>query len=214
MRRGRQARLRAGTLLPWTTPPFGYRLDAERPRDAAAVRVEPGEAVLVAQMFDWYLEPRATVYQLARRLTGLGVATPTGKPRWNVASVRWILRNPAYTGRALTNRTRVAPARRRKSAMLPAGPGLSHAPRPPEDWIEVPVPQIVSEETFAQVQAKLDANQQGAARTGQLRGVPAVVHRPAERGRLPLLPVPRAHRRAARGARTAVHRPLYPRRAA
>ena len=43
-------------------------------------------------------------------------------------------------------------------------PGISHAPRPEEDWIAVPVPAIVSEETFAQVQAKLDANQQGAAR--------------------------------------------------
>src|SRR5260221_13852060 len=142
--RGRQARLRAGTLLPWTTPPFGYRLDAERPRDAAAVRVEPGESVLVAQMFDWYLEPQATVYQLARRLTGLGGATPTGKPRWNVASVRWILRNPAYTGRALTNRTRVTPPRQRKSAMLPAGPRLSHAPRPPEDCTAARVPRILS----------------------------------------------------------------------
>ena len=60
MRRGRQAKLRAGTLLPWTTPPFGYRLDPERPRDVAGVRVEPGEAVLVAQLFDWYLEPQAT----------------------------------------------------------------------------------------------------------------------------------------------------------
>jgi site-specific DNA recombinase len=164
MRRGRLAKLRAGVLLPWTRPPFGYRVDPERPRDAAAVRVEPGEAVLVAQLFDWYLEPQATLYRLARRLTGLGVATPTGKPRWNVASVRWILRNPAYAGRALTNRTRVVPARQRKSAMQPAGPGLSHAPRPPEDWIEVPVPQIVSGETFAQVQAKLDVNQQSAAR--------------------------------------------------
>src|SRR6266581_7622953 len=164
MRRGRQARLRAGTLLPWTRPPFGYRLDPDRPRDAAAVRTEPGEAVLVAQLFDWYLEPQATLYRLTARLAGLGVATPTGKPRWTVASVRGILRNPAYAGRALTNRTRVAPARRRRSALLPAGPGESHAPRPEEDWIEVPVPQIVGEETFAQVQAKLDANQQGAAR--------------------------------------------------
>ena len=42
MRRGRQARLRAGTLLPWTTAPFGYRLDPERPRRADAVRVDPG----------------------------------------------------------------------------------------------------------------------------------------------------------------------------
>ena len=164
MRRGRHARLRAGTLLPWTRPPFGYRLDPDRPRDAAAVRVEPGEAALAAQLFDWYLEPQATLYQLTARLAGLGVATPTGKPRWTVASVRGILRNPSYAGRALTNRTRVAPARRRRSALLPAGPGESHAPRPEEDWIEVPVPPIVGEETFAQVQAKLDANQQGAAR--------------------------------------------------
>src|SRR5690348_5422107 len=164
MRRGRLAKLRAGTLLPWTTPPFGYRLDPDRPRDPAAVRVEPAEAALVAQLFDWYLEPQATIYRIARRLTELGVATTRGKPRWNPASVRGILRNPAYTGRALTNRTRVAPARRRKSAMLPAGPGVSHAPRPPQDWIEVPVPPVVSAEIFAQVQAKLDANQQGAAR--------------------------------------------------
>ena len=164
MRRGRHAKLRAGTLLPWTRPPFGYRLDPGRPRDAAAVRVDPGEAALVAQLFDWYLEPQATLYQLTARLAGLGVATPTGKPRWTVASVRGILRNPAYAGRAMTNRTRAAPARRRKSALQPAGPGITHAPRPEQDWIQVPVPPIVSEESFAQVQAKLDVNQQGAAR--------------------------------------------------
>ena len=164
MRRGRQAKLRAGTLLPWTTAPFGYRLDPERPRRADAVRTDPGEAALVAQLFDWYLEPQATVYQLARRLTDLGVPAPRGGPRWNVASVRGILRNPSYAGRALSNRTQVAPARSRKSAMLPAGPGVSHAPRPEEDWIAVPVPPVVSEQAFAQVQAKLDANQQGAAR--------------------------------------------------
>src|SRR6266581_4285067 len=125
MRRGRQARLRAGTLLPWTRPPFGYRLDPDRPRRADAVRVDPGEAALAAQLFDWYLEPQATLYRLTARLAELGVATPTGKPRWNTASVRGILRNPAYAGRALTNRTQVTPARRRRSALLPAGRGES-----------------------------------------------------------------------------------------
>jgi len=164
MRRGRHARLRAGTLLPWTRPPFGYRLDPDRPRDAAAVRTEPGEAALVAQLFDWYLQPQATLYQLTTRLAALGAASPTGKPRWTAASVRGILRNPAYAGQALTGRTRPAPARLRKSALQPAGPGITHAPRPEQDWIAVPVPPVVSEEIFAQVQAKLDTNQQGAAR--------------------------------------------------
>jgi site-specific DNA recombinase len=164
MRRGRHARLRAGTLLPWTRPPFGYRLDPDRPRDASAVRTEPAEAALVAQLFDWYLQPQATLYQLTARLAGLGVMTPTGKPRWTVASVRGILRNPAYAGRAMTNRTRPAPARRRRSALQPAGPGITHAPRPEQDWIAVPVPPVVSEEIFAQAQDKLDVNQQGASR--------------------------------------------------
>ena len=33
MRRGRQVKLRAGLLLPWTRAPYGYRLDSEHPRD-------------------------------------------------------------------------------------------------------------------------------------------------------------------------------------
>jgi site-specific DNA recombinase len=35
MRRGRLAKLRAGLLLPWTYPPYGYRLSPDRPRDPA-----------------------------------------------------------------------------------------------------------------------------------------------------------------------------------
>ena len=46
MRRGRLAEPRAGPLLPWTRPPLSYRLDVDQPPDAAAVRVEPGEAVV------------------------------------------------------------------------------------------------------------------------------------------------------------------------
>ena len=37
MRRGRQAKLKAGRLLPWTNAPYGYRIHPERPRDPALV---------------------------------------------------------------------------------------------------------------------------------------------------------------------------------
>ena len=61
MRRGRLAKLRAGSLLPWTRPPYGYRLDPDRPRDPAGVRLDEAEAAVVRDLFAWYAakEPRS-----------------------------------------------------------------------------------------------------------------------------------------------------------
>ena len=79
--------------------------------------------MLVAQLFDWYLEPGATLYRLAKRLTDLGIAASTGKPRWNVASVRGILRNLAYAGQVIANRTRGVDPRARASPLQSVGTG-------------------------------------------------------------------------------------------
>src|SRR6516165_6471992 len=57
MRRGRQAKLRSGQLLPWTRAPYGYLLDPDRPRDASRVRLAPVQAAVVEQMFAWYTDP-------------------------------------------------------------------------------------------------------------------------------------------------------------
>ena len=58
--------------------------------------------------------------------------------------------------------TRPAPARHRKSALRPVGPGASHQPAPPTEWITIPVPAIVSQERFDAAQARLDQNTQMA----------------------------------------------------
>lgn len=164
MRRGRLARYRAGQLLPWTRPPYGYWMDPDHPRDPAGLRLGEAQAATVAQMFDWYLEPGATLYRIAKRLSELGLPTPTGKPRWNVSTVRGILTNWAYTGIAYANRYRTVPARRRRSALQPVGRGESKALRPEEEWIPIPVPAVVTQEVFDLVQAKLSLNQQMAPR--------------------------------------------------
>src|SRR5262249_2948563 len=39
MRRGRQATLRSGPLLPWPRAPYGYLLEPDRPRDASRVQL-------------------------------------------------------------------------------------------------------------------------------------------------------------------------------
>jgi site-specific DNA recombinase len=167
MRRGRQAKYRAGKLLPWSRPPYGYRVDPEHPRDPDGVRLDPAEAAIIAQMFAWYLEPGTSLYSVAQRLTDMELLTPSGKPRWNVGTVRGIVKNPAYTGTTYANRTRPVPATQRKSALSPVGRGESHTWRPQEEWIPMPVPAVVSQEVFEQVQAKLAQNQQGAARNNK-----------------------------------------------
>jgi len=44
------------------------------------------------------------------------------------------------------------------------GPGESQRPTPPEEWIAIPVPAIVSHDTFDAAQARLDRNTQMARR--------------------------------------------------
>jgi site-specific DNA recombinase len=166
MRRGRQAKMRSGLLLPWTKAPYGYILDSERPRDASRVHVDLIKAEVVKQIFAWYTDPAtpATLYWVAKTLSDRQLPTPTGGVRWNVASVRGILRSPAYAGTAYSGRTRQTPSRRRKSALQPVGLGHSQQATPEEEWIAIPVPSFVSQETFDMAQQRLDQNKQMARR--------------------------------------------------
>jgi len=168
MRRGRLTKYRAGQLLPWTRPPYGYRVNPDHPRDPTLVHLDEAEAAMVVQIFVWYLEPQATLYSIAKRLSELFLPTPSGKSRWNVSTVRGILKNPAYTGNAYTNRSRPVPATHRKSALLPIGPGASIAPCPVEDWVLIPVPAIVTQEIFDRVQTQLSLNRQMAPRNNKI----------------------------------------------
>ena len=169
MRRGRQRKLEAGIMLPWTRAPFGYRVDPARPRDPAGVRVEPAEAAIVREIFAWYAEEAHSFYSLAQMLEQRGIRTSTGLARWNLASLRALLRNPAYTGRVYGNRWQRRGTVERRSAMAPgkhSAMSLMEAPR--EAWILVAeIPPLVSQEQFDRVQARLVSNQRFAQRNNK-----------------------------------------------
>src|SRR5258706_9767601 len=75
MRRGRLRKLQAGVLLPWTRPPYGYRLGLDRPRDPAGVWVDPTEAAVVREIFARYLEATGSLAGLAQYPSAHGIAT-------------------------------------------------------------------------------------------------------------------------------------------
>jgi site-specific DNA recombinase len=169
MRRGRQHKYRAGMLLPWTRPPYGYRSDPDQPRDPRGVRVEEVEGAIVGEVFALYLQPGQSLCSVSTYLKQHQVPTPTGKTRWTTATLRRILSNPAYTGVVYAGRGRVQPSTRRRSPLAPVGQrGTTSMPTEPEQWILVGhIPALVTPELFEQVQAKLATNQQFARRNNR-----------------------------------------------
>lgn len=170
LRRGRQQKYRAGTLLPWTTPPFGYHQAPDRPRDPTGVYVDAAEAAVVAELFASYAEQDVSLASLAKHFTRLGIPSPTGLRRWTRATICRILRNLVYTGLVYAGKGRARPIGPRRSALRPLGRGnRSLSPTPPEDWIFVgQVPSIIPVELFERVQAKMALNQQRASRNNRV----------------------------------------------
>jgi len=87
MRRGRVQKWQAGSLLPWTRAPYGLRTDPDRPRDPRGVRVEPGEAAVIVEVYATYLEGGLSLCGLTTHLTKRGIPTPSGRVRWKQSTV-------------------------------------------------------------------------------------------------------------------------------
>lgn len=166
MRRGRQAKYKAGVLLPWTRPPYGYRLGLENPRDPNEVQLVEHEAVVIQEIYALYVQEGYSLCQLAKHLQQQGIPTPSGKKLWSLSTLRSFLRQPAYTGNVYANRHQYRPARIRRSATHPIGtPHDTAEELPPEAWTLVAtIPVIVSQQMFDLAQARLSQNKSFASR--------------------------------------------------
>jgi site-specific DNA recombinase len=71
---------------------------------------------------------------------------------------------PPYTGVAYSGRSQPVPARQRQSALQPVGSGQSQQPAPMEAWSAIPGPALMSHETFAAAQHRLERHGQMARR--------------------------------------------------
>ena len=168
-RRGKTYRARTGSVNVLSGAPFGYRYVRKTDLAGAAYEIVEDQAALVAEMFRRYADDGASIADLARWLTGQGVATRTGKHRWDRSVIWAMLRNPAYAGKAVFGKTmatsgtpglnRVARLQGRATPRA-----VKTVDRPREEWLEIPVPAIVDQDTFARVRQRLEDNKRFAAR--------------------------------------------------
>jgi site-specific DNA recombinase len=100
--------------------------------------------------------------QVVAQLASEGISTATGKARWDTATIRGILRNPAYTGTAKYGKTRLIPRLpgRRPKRGDPATPRQDRVSKAtsPEEQDSIPVPALVSGELFQTAAERLAEN--------------------------------------------------------
>ncbi len=167
-RRGKRHRARAGEISVLSGAPYGYRYMRKGDDAPAAYTVIQAEAHVVRQIYEHYATAGWSIGAIARWLNAHGVTTRKPGARWERSVVWAILRNPAYRGTACFGKTRVA-KRQRVTRPLRLRGGIAtrdsaNHERPREEWIEIPVPALIAEDTFARAQELLHENKVRARR--------------------------------------------------
>src|SRR5215470_16758711 len=159
-RRGKRHRAQAGEVSVMSGAPYGYRYIRKRDEAHAAYLVEETEASVVRRVYHMYTVDGLSIAEITRRLNREGIP-PRRAGRWERSVIWSILRNPAYCGVACFGKTRLSARaqmrpQRRRGVTTPSNTGGHQRPR--EEWIEIPVPALVTEETFARAQELLYQN--------------------------------------------------------
>ena len=167
-RRGKRHRAHAGEISVLSGAPYGYRYRRKTDEAPAAYEVIEAEARVVRDVYEHYTVTGWSIGAITRWLNGEGIATRKAGARWERSTVWAMLRNPAYRGTACFGKTRVA-ARQRVTRPLRLKGGIAsrdsaHHERPRDEWIEIPVPALIDEPTFARAQELLQENKVRARR--------------------------------------------------
>jgi len=96
--RGKLGKAQAGKWPGDQHPPYGYRRVGIG--KTARLVVEPNEAQVVVEMYDWYAGDgeRTGLRGIIDKLFALGIQSPQGRPSWGTASVRRVLTSEIYHG--------------------------------------------------------------------------------------------------------------------
>jgi site-specific DNA recombinase len=172
-RRGKTYRARSGSVNVLGGAPFGYRYLRKTPECGATYEIVESEAALVVELFRRYTDDGASIADLTRWLTSSGTPTRTGKTRWDRSVVWGMLRNPAYAGQAAFGKTRIlheSPGLNRRARLEGRSTprAVKSADRPYDEWINIPVPALITPATFERAAQRLADNKRFASRNSKV----------------------------------------------
>ena len=151
--RARLSNARAGR---WTgnRAPYGYNLD-----DGKLLLGDDEKIETVRWIFQQYTETSISLHDIAGDLTKRGIASPSGKDRWQMSTIQLILRREAYIGRASQLKESKGKFYTVKDGKI--SPVDGKLKKPVEDWFYVDCPAIVDAEKFKLAQERIGRGSQG-----------------------------------------------------
>jgi len=167
-RRGRLHRARQGQI--WMSEaPYGYTYIRRTENCPGQLVINEAEAEVVRMIFRWLIDDQLSAYQINKRLNESGIRTRRGKERWCGGTIINILRNPVYTGTFYYNKKQYVPAKRRNmpGEAPPRKHNSSRVRRPEDEWIPIPVPRIIDQETWDLARQQLQLNKERAPRNNK-----------------------------------------------
>ena len=162
-RRGRRFAARRGKVSALAHAPYGFRyVTRQEGGGEARYEIVPEPAHLIQEIFAWVAVEGLSLGDVVRRLAERGVPSPTGKARWDRATIRGILLQPAYTGTAKYGKTRLFPRKnqrrpKRGDPAVPRREQVAQATSPAEQET-ITVPALISTEWFSAAAVKLQEN--------------------------------------------------------
>jgi len=168
-RRGKIFKARSGVVSVLGGAPYGYNYIKKTDDTAAYYEINKTEAKVVKEMFRLYTEEFYSIGAVAKVLMAKKIRTKRGDTRWERSVIWAMLRNPAYSGKACFNKTERAERQRITKPYRAVGghvknPNACNREKPREEWIEIPVPAIVTQATFDIAQERLNSNKLHANR--------------------------------------------------
>ena len=173
-RRGRRFAAKQGKVSVFSVAPFGYRRIPKQPGcDVVRWEVDPTAAAHIKLIFELVGIHGYSLGQVERELFARGIRTPKGNERWDRATLRGMLINPAYQGTAKFGKLRQIPRKpgHRPKRGDPAVPRRSKVVvhTLPEEQETVLVPAIIDTKIFQAAGERMEENRNRRARQGETR---------------------------------------------
>jgi site-specific DNA recombinase len=161
-RRGKRFKAKSGVVSVLSGAPYGYNYSKKTDQSAAYYEINQHQALVVQEVFKLYAEECLSIGAITKQLNANKVPTRKSISKWERSTVWAILRNPAYCGKACFGKTEIT-ERKRSTKPLRAQGGYTsrnscNKEKPREEWLEIPVPPIVTQSVFDVVQEKLKNN--------------------------------------------------------